>query len=300
MLGGINMTIKNVTIAGGGVLGSQIAFQTAFSGFNVTLYDINDAAIAHAKELLASYVPEYQAFYDDGDKATAVIERMSFNTDLAQAVADADLVIEAIPESVKIKADYYTQLSEVAPEKTIFATNSSTFLPSQFVEYVDRPEKFLAIHFANQIWKNNNAEIMGHAGTADEYLDELVAFAKDIRMVPFRLYKEQHGYILNSLLVPLLDAAQKLWVNGVADPHTIDKSWMIATGAPQGPFAILDVVGLNTPYNLSLAKAEDDEEQARIVKALKEMIDAGKTGAAAGEGFYTYPNPEFTQDDFLK
>jgi 3-hydroxybutyryl-CoA dehydrogenase len=141
---------------------------------------------------------------------------------------------------------------------------------------------------------------MGHAGTADEYLDELVAFAKDIRMVPFRLYKEQHGYILNSLLVPLLDAAQKLWVNGVADPHTIDKSWMIATGAPQGPFAILDVVGLNTPYNLSLAKAEDDEEQARIVKALKEMIDAGKTGAAAGEGFYTYPNPEFTQDDFLK
>lgn len=299
-IGGFYMSIKNVTIAGGGVLGSQIAFQTAFTGFNVTLYDINDEAIDHAKQLLASYVPEYEAFYDDGDKAASVIDHMSFSTSLAEAVADADLVIEAIPESVKIKVSYYQELSSVAPEKTIFATNSSTFVPSQFAEYVDRPEKFLAIHFANQIWKNNNAEIMGHPGTEGKYLDEVVQFAKDIRMVPFRLYKEQHGYILNSLLVPLLDAAQKLWVNGVADPETIDKSWMIATGAPQGPFAILDVVGLNTPYNLSLAQAETDAEAAEIAKALKAMIDAGKTGAASGEGFYKYPNPAFLDPNFLK
>ena len=294
------MTIKNVTVAGGGVLGSQIAFQAAFTGFKVTLYDINDGALDHAKQLLASYVPEFEDFYDDGDRADSVIDQMSFSTSLAEAVADADLVIEAIPESVKIKVDYYTELSKVAPAKTIFATNSSTFVPSQFAEYVDRPEKFLAIHFANQIWKNNNAEVMGHPGTEDKYLDEVVQFAKDIRMVPFRLYKEQHGYILNSLLVPLLDAAQKLWVNGVSDPETIDKSWMIATGAPQGPFAILDVVGLNTPYNLALAKADTDAQSAEIAKALKAMIDDGKTGAASGEGFYQYPNPAFAEPDFLK
>lgn len=141
---------------------------------------------------------------------------------------------------------------------------------------------------------------MGHSGTDGKYIDELVKFARDIRMVPFKLNKEQHGYILNSLLVPFLDAGQKLWANEISDPHTIDKAWMLATKAPMGPFAILDVVGLQTPYNLALSKSETDEEQAKIARLIKEMIDKGHTGLAAGKGFYEYPNPEYQQESFLK
>lgn len=121
-------------------------------------------------------------------------------------------------------------------------------------------------------------------------------------MMPFRLNKEQPGYILNSLLVPFLDAAMNLWANDVADPHTIDKNWMIATGAPRGPFGILDTVGMTTPYHLQLAKAARGVETAPAIaeKLKKEFIDTGKLGAATGEGFYTYPNPAYAQPAFLK
>lgn len=299
-IGGENMSIKNVTVAGGGILGGQIAFQSQFMGFNVTVYDVDDSALKHSKQLMTSYPDIYKNFYEDGAKADEVIEKIRFSSNLADAVQDADLVIEAIPENVNIKKDFYKQLSRVAPQKAIFASNSSTFVPSQFVDSVDRPEKFLALHFANQIWVNNNAEIMGHAGTDEKYIDELVKFARDIRMVPFKLNKEQPGYILNSLLVPFLDAGTKLWANGVSDPHTIDKAWMLATKAPMGPFALLDVVGLQTPYNLALSRSETDEEQAKIARLIKEMIDKGHTGLAAGKGFYEYPNPEYQQESFLK
>lgn len=294
------MSIKNITIAGAGVLGSQIAFQSQFFGFNVTIYGVSEESLNRSKKRLQVYPDIYKNFYHDENRANKVIGEIKFSSDLADAVSDADLVIESLPENVQIKKDFYLELSKLAPAKTIFASNSSTFIPSQFVDNVDRPEKFLALHFANQIWVNNNAEIMGHANTDKQYINELVQFAKDIRMVPFVVNKEQHGYILNSLLVPFLSAGQTLWANGVSDPHTIDKAWMIATKSPMGPFAMLDVVGLNTPYNLAISKSGDDAIQAKIASMLKEMIDDGKTGLSSGSGFYEYPNPKYTDPSFLK
>ncbi|MDR9853607.1 3-hydroxyacyl-CoA dehydrogenase [Paenibacillus sp. VCA1] len=298
------MNYRNITVAGSGVLGSQIAYQTAFKGFQVTVYDINDEALERAKERIMQLKPHYQA--DLGatqEEVDSAYNRMSFNSDLSQAVADADLVIEAIPEVVQIKTDFYANLGKAAPEKTVFATNSSTLLPSQFAEATGRPEKFLALHFANEIWKNNTAEIMKHPGTDMNVFQDVIEFAKAIGMVALPLHKEQPGYILNSLLVPLLDAAQRLLVKEVADVETIDKTWMVATGAPMGPFAILDVVGINTAYHIGHAKAEatGDEEFKKIADLLKtEYIDKGKLGRATGEGFYKYPNPSFLKPDFLK
>lgn len=297
------MNIKNVTVAGGGVLGSQIAFQTAFSGFPVNLYDISDEALEKTKEKMHAWQKAYKKDLGATDEQVEkAYNNLSFYTDLAEAVKGADLVIEAVPEVVNIKTDFYKKLAEVADEKTIFASNSSTMLPSQFAKTSGRPEKFLNLHFANEIWKHNTAEIMKHEGTSQEVFEEIIEFAKAIGMVPLPLYKEQPGYILNSLLVPFLDAAQKLVVNGIADPHTVDKTWMIATGAPQGPFAILDVVGINTPYNLSLAKAKaGDKEAEKIAEYLKkEFLDKGRMGLQNGKGFYDYPNPKFLDPDFLK
>ena len=154
-----------------------------------------------------------------------------------------------------------------------------------------RPEKFLALHFANRIWRNNTAEVMGHPGTDAAAYNAVVQFAADLGMVPLQLHKEQPGYILNSMLVPFLNAAEALYATGVADPETIDKTWMLGTGAPLGPFRILDIVGLTTAYNIVVLDPrtkDPDSVPAKIAAALKERIDAGKTGVDAGEGFYRY------------
>ncbi|MRX71240.1 3-hydroxyacyl-CoA dehydrogenase [Bacillus lacus] len=298
------MNYKNITVAGSGVLGSQIAFQTAYKGFQVSVYDINEEAVSRAKDRIQNLKSYYQRDLGATDEElSAAFDRVSFFTDLSEAVADADLVIEAVPEIVKIKTEFYEKLGKAAPEKTIFATNSSTLLPSQFAEATGRPEKFLALHFANQIWTNNTAEVMKHPGTDMNVFNDLMEFAKAIGMVALPLHKEQPGYILNSLLVPFLSAGQMLLVNEISDPKTIDKTWMIATGSPKGPFATLDIIGITTAYNIASARAEatGDEQHSKLASLLKtEYIDKGKLGRETGEGFYTYPNPEYEQEDFLK
>ncbi len=295
------MKYKKITIAGSGVLGSQIAFQTAFHGFDVSVYDINDEAIVAAKERMGKLKSIYGQFFSDLARAEKAFESLKYYSELQEAVQDADLVIEAVPERIEIKQSFYKGLAQVAPEKTVFASNSSTLLPSQFAEFTGRPEKFLALHFANSIWKNNTAEIMGHPGTDEQYVEEVTAFSRAIGMIPFVLKKEQPGYILNSLLVPFLSAAMELWVKDIADPHSIDKNWMLSTGAPVGPFGIYDIVGMETPYNLNLMRAKEDPAAQFVADKIKrEMIDQGKMGISTGKGFYDYPNPAYQHPDFIK
>ncbi|MFC3902219.1 3-hydroxybutyryl-CoA dehydrogenase [Acinetobacter marinus] len=298
------MNFKQIMVAGSGVLGYQIAFQTAFHGFKVTVYDVNDQVLDKAKakfhELSTCYQQDMQASQAQLD---ATFANLSYQSDLALAVQDADLVIEAVPEDPSIKRDFYEKLAKVAPEKTIFATNTSTLLPSQFAEFTGRPEKFLALHFANRIWKNNTAEIMGHQSTDAQVYADVVEFAKAIGMLALPLHKEQPGFIINTLLVPFLVSALELWVNDVADPETIDKTWMKGLGNPMGPFAIIDMVGITTAHNVAKLQAEATQSPVmqRIVDKLKtEMIDQGNLGTPTGKGFYSYPNPAFEQADFLK
>lgn len=298
------MTIENVCVAGSGVLGFQIAFQTAFKGYKVSLYDINEKAIENAKKKWDDLANIYQNTLGVSaaslDKAK---HNMSYYTDLAEATKNADLVIEAVPEDPKIKMAFYNQLSSVAPEKTIFASNSSTLLPSKLANATKRPKKFLALHFANEIWIHNTAEVMGSEQTDPEVFDLVVSFAESIGMVALSLKKEQPGYILNSLLVPFLEAATNLVVNDVTDYSTVDKTWMIATGAPMGPFAILDIVGITTVYNINKIKADSlkDPMAIKTIAYLKsEFIDKNKLGVSTNQGFYSYPNPAYKDKDFLK
>ena len=293
------MNYQHVTIIGSGVLGSQIAFQCAFFGFKVSVYGRNEASIEKTKERLNKLVSVYGEFFKDSERAKLAYEGFIFETDLAKAVKDADLIIESVPETIEAKQEIYTKLANVAPEITVFATNSSTLLPSQFAEFTGRPSKFLALHFANSIWEKNMTEVMAHAGTDPKYVGEVTEFARAIGMIPFVLNKEQPGYILNTLLVPFLTSALSLWAKDVADPETIDKNWMLSTGAPVGPFGILDIVGMETPYHLMQGQ-NDPGAQALAHKIKHEMIDQGKMGIATGKGFYQYPNPEYKHPDFLK
>lgn len=308
--------MKKVVIAGGGVLGSQIAFQAAYCGFDVTIWLRSQGSIGRTQPKIDGLRKTYteaiglmessseaanwcrgiaDADGFDAKKCLEQVEKaysgLKLELDMAKAAADADFIIESVAENVKDKIAFYEALAPLMPEKTILCTNSSTLLPSTFAKYTGRPDKYLSLHFANAIWKNNTAEVMGHPGTDPEIYKQTVAFADEINMIPLQLHKEQPGYILNSMLVPFLSAAQALLATGVADFETIDKTWELATGAPAGPFKILDIVGLETAYNINQMKPDAQTEGTvsnLIGKLLKEKIDRGETGVNNGIGFYDY------------
>lgn len=311
------MEIKNVVVAGGGVLGSQIALQSAYKGFKVKMWLRREDSIGRAKPKLERLHTIYKqtleamktdpsaycrGLADSPDVPASTIDELIarvdtaydslvLTTDLHEAFEDADLVIEAIAEIIDEKDAFYSAIKDILPAQTILCTNSSTLLPSAMEGFTGRPDKFLALHFANNIWKNNTAEVMGTSQTSAESYKAVVEFARAIGMIPLELKKEQPGYLLNSMLVPFLNSAEALLANGVADVETIDKAWTLGTGAPLGPFRILDIVGLTTAYNIvaaSPAAKDPDSTAARIAAILKQHIDEGKTGINAGEGFYKY------------
>jgi 3-hydroxybutyryl-CoA dehydrogenase len=293
------MTYQKVTIVGGGTLGSQIAFMAAYHSQDVTIWGRSDSSIDKVKARIARWEDGVRRDLHATEANIANAEaHLHYETDLKAALHGADLVIEALPEVPATKTDFYEQFAQLADPDTVVATNSSTLLPSAFADATGRPEKFLAYHFANEIWSHNTAEIMSHPKTDPDLPATFETFSREIGMVPILVKKEHPAYVLNSLLVPLLDAGSQLWADDVADFETIDKTWMLATGAPAGPFGIMDTVGLNTVYAINVMNPEPMHQT--IAKKIKTMIDAGHIGVESGEGFYKYPNPDYLQPDFLK
>lgn len=308
------MAIEKVVVAGGGVLGSQIAFQTAYCGFDVTIWLRSEGSIGRTQpkidSVYKSYIEAIEGMADgsgawcagiadsnapfDKEACLAKVEQayknLKLELDMAKAVSDADLVIESMSEDPKAKIDVYQKLAPLLPEKTLLASNSSTLLPSQFAKFTGRPEKYGSLHFANSIWKNNTAEVMGHDGTSKETFEKLMEFANQIRMIALPVRKEKSGYLLNSMLVPFLLSGLDLWASGVSDPKSIDIAWEHGTGAPKGPFRIIDTVGLPTAYNIVLQfqsvpgllnplfkKMMLPYNYKTMAKLLKEMIDKGES-----------------------
>ena len=318
------MTYKKVVVAGGGVLGSQIAFQSAYCGFDVTIWLRSESSIGRTQpkidKLKDTYLAAIEAMSQDTKawcagiadsdhfdkdaciaKTLAAYENLKLELDLTKACENADLVIESMTENVQDKITFYEKLAPVLPEKTVIATNSSTLLPSQFAKYTGRPNKYLSLHFANSIWKNNTAEIMAQNQTEQKYFDEVMEFGNQIRMISLPVKKEKNGYLLNSMLVPFLLSGLDLYVSGVSDPQSIDIAWTRGTGAPKGPFQIFDTVGLTTAYNIVmqyqkvpglfsplLKKMMMPYNFKKMAEVLKKYIDEGKLGMSSGEGFYKY------------
>lgn len=322
------MSYKKVVVAGGGVLGSQIAFQAAYCGFDVTIWLRSEGSKTRTQPKLdalkANYIEDIEKMAADLNKeggfwARGLADKETFNKeeclkkteeaykgiklecDLAKAVEDADLVIESMAEIVKEKEVFYKNLAAVLPEKTVIVTNSSTLLPSQFAKSTGRGNKYLSLHFANHIWRQNVAEVMCQGQTEDRYFKEIIDFANEIRMIALPVLKEKNGYLLNSLLVPFLMCGMDLVANGVSDPESVDKAWVLGTGSPRGPFQIIDVVGLTTAYNIATQYLKVPGLLSPIFKKmmyaynfkaicamLKKYIDEGKLGKSSGEGFYKY------------
>ena len=318
------MAYKKVVVDGGGVLGSQIAFQSAYCGFDVTIWLRSESSIGRTQpkidKLKDTYLAAIEAMSQDTKawcagiadsdhfdkdaciaKTLAAYENLKLELDLTKACENADLVIESMTENVQDKITFYEKLAPVLPEKTVIVTNSSTLLPSQFAKYTGRPNKYLSLHFANSIWKNNTAEIMAQNQTEQKYFDEVMEFGNQIRMISLPVKKEKNGYLLNSMLVPFLLSGLDLYVSGVSDPQSIDIAWTRGTGAPKGPFQIFDTVGLTTAYNIVmqyqkvpglfsplLKKMMMPYNFKKMAEVLKKYIDEGKLGMSSGEGFYKY------------
>lgn len=293
------MPIKNLTVAGAGTLGSQIAFQTALCGFPVNIWNPHPD---RAKKRLAALKPLYQrdVHLTDQQYKTALANIKMITNDWERPFKNADYIIEAVPEKLAVKEDFYQHLDKHISDQTIVASNSSTFMPSQLVKYVKNPSHFLHMHFANHIWQFNTAEIEGTPHTDPAVIEEVVKFARAIGMMPVVLKKENPGYLMNAMLIPLLSSALYLWASGVADFETIDKDWMNSSGAPMGPFMILDMVGLRTVHAINAARAKTNPASKLIADKLAGMIAAGHTGQLAGQGFYKYPHPDFEDPNFLK
>ena len=317
------MEYKNIAIIGGGVLGSQIAFQSAYCGYNTTILIRKEDNRTRVKksleklkkiyvETLTEMTPKHNWARGLGDpknfnreksieQATKTLEKIKIETDQKKALEEADLVIESITENIEIKRNLYEQIAHILPEKTVIVTNSSTLLPSKMAEYTKRPNKFLSMHFANSIWKNNIVEVMGHEKTEQKYFDEIIEFGKSIKMIPLPVTKEKSGYLLNSMLVPFLLSAFDLYANGISDPESIDQAWTLGTGAPKGPFQIMDTVGLETVKNIVeqyqkvpgiinplLKKMMLPYNYKGMLKIVNQYISEGKLGKNSGEGFYKY------------
>lgn len=316
---------KKIVVAGGGVLGSQIAYQAAYCGFDVTIWLRSEGSIGRCQpkldNLKKTYIEALNLMADpvkgeanwcpglaevgkfDLDECLKKVENINvkLELDMAKAVKDADLVIESMAENTDDKIKFYTTLAPLLDEKTVVVTNSSTLLPSAFAKYTGRPDKYLSMHFANSIWKNNVAEIMVQDKTDKKYFDMICEFANEIRMLALPVLKEKSGYLLNSMLVPFLLSGLDLYANGISDPESIDLAWTKGTGAPKGPFKIFDTVGLTTALNIvdqyqkvpglfkpMLSKMMMPYNFKGMKAILEKYIAEGKLGMSSGEGFYKY------------
>ena len=317
------MDYKKIVIIGGGVLGTQISFQCAYSGYETTILirkEDNKQKIRRSLEKLKkTYIETLTEMTPKHGWARGLANEKSFNrekcieiaentmekihivTDQKEALEDTDLVIESITENIEIKRNLYEQIANLLPEKTVIVTNSSTLLPSKLADSTGRPNKFLSMHFANSIWKNNIVEIMGHDRTEEKYFNEIIEFGESIKMIPLPVTKEKSGYLLNSMLVPFLMSALDLYANGISDPESIDKAWTLGTGAPKGPFQIMDTVGLETVKNIVeqyqkvptiinplLKKMMLPYNYRGMLKIVNKYIEEGKLGKSSGEGFFKY------------
>lgn len=290
--------IQRVLIVGAGTMGRQIALQCAMHGYQVALYDIVPEILRDAQKQIAFFAREMTARGRlTESEAAAALARISATADPATAAQGADLLSESVPERPKLKGQVLGQFNQLCPEHTIFTTNTSDLVPSQFAAATGRPDRFCAFHFHQPVWSSNVVDIMPHPGTAAGIVPLLHDFARRIDQIPIFVKREHHAYVFNTMLNALLGSAMELAAGDVATIEDIDRAWMGVTKMPIGPFGVLDLVGIDLAYEI--ATRQTDQQAKRIIDLLREKVDQGHLGRKSGAGFYNYPDPAFEQPEFV-
>ncbi len=294
--------IKNVTIIGAGILGAQIAVQAVCFDFNVTVYDNAEGAFERS-------VGQFEALISTRKKGPVVpiekwndgISKVNTVSVMADALKNADLVIEAVPENLELKRKVFQQMDELAPPRAILATNSSTIPVSRIEDATGRPEKCLNLHFYTPVTGLNMVDIMGGSQTTPETMAAGKRWLSAIGCVPLTVKKEIYGFCFNRVWRSVKRQVLYMWADGFVDYKDLDRAWMLAYGLPVGPFGQMDINVLDITYQVEMSYYhESGEARDRPPEALKDMVDRGDLGVKSGKGFYTYPNPKFAHPDFLK
>jgi len=282
------MNIERVAVLGGGLMGSGIAEVSAAHGFPVAVREIDDEALAGARSRVdVSLQRAVRAGKLDDDGAAAILERIQFTTDL-QDLADADLVIEAVPENVELKTQVLRAVADVISDETLIASNTSSIPIAQLAAPIQDPSRVLGLHFFSPVPVMGLVEVVVALDTSDEARVAAEDFVARIGKTPIQT-KDRSGFIVNMLLVPYLMAAVRMYEDGFATAEDIDEGMRLGCGHPMGPLTLCDFIGLDVLYAVCDSLYEEFKRPEYAPPPLmKRMILAGKHGRKTGQGFYEY------------
>ncbi len=282
--------IKHVAVIGSGAMGAHIGMVCALAGYRVTIVDVSAEALDRATVALGAFT---QRSVEKGKLTPAerdsAFGRLSFASELAPSVADADLVIEAIVEKLDVKRDLFADLDAHCPPHAILASNSSSFMPSQLADATARPDRVVNLHFFNPALIMRCVEVVRGPATSDETLAAAVAFVARIGKEAVVLKKEIPGFVANRILNAVRDEAIALLEGGVAEIADIDRACRTALGYPMGPFELMDLTGLDIGYYVKKARFELTGDPRDLPqRSLAERVESGHLGRKTGEGWYRY------------
>jgi 3-hydroxybutyryl-CoA dehydrogenase len=282
------MGFQKVGVLGSGIMGSGIAEVAAATGATVIVRSRNQtSADAMLVTLAQSLTKQVEKGKRTSDDARAILERVSATTHLSD-LAECDFIIESVIEDLEVKRSMFRELNEVAKEGAIIATNTSTLSVIELAMATSRPELVCGLHFFNPAPAMSLVEVVRPICASDETMAAVTEFVLACGKEPVNV-KDQAGFVVNALLFPYLNNAVRLLEQGVATKEGIDIAMKGGCGFPMGPFALLDLVGLDTSLAiLDALFAEFAEPNFSPRPLLRRMVSAGQLGRKSGSGFYDY------------
>lgn len=280
---------KTVTVIGSGTMGNGICHVFAQSGFTVHMMDINQDALDRARATITKNMDRQIAKGKlTEEEKNAALDRIKPFTDMAGAVNDADLVVEAATENIDLKTKIFVELDKHAPEKTILATNTSSISITRIASSTKRPEKVIGMHFMNPVPVMKLVEIINGYATDEQVTKDIYELSKFLGKVPC-VVNDYPGFVANRILMPMINEAIISLQEGVAGVEEIDTVMKLGMAHPMGPLQLADFIGLDTCLSiLNVLHTGIGNPKYAPATLLVNMVQAGRLGAKSGEGFYKY------------
>lgn len=281
--------MMRIAVLGAGQMGSGIAQVCAAAGYPVVLSDLDPAALERARATIATSLDRLlaKARITEHDKA-ATLERITTASG-AVALADADLVIEAVTENLDLKRAIFRELSASCRPDTILASNTSSISMTRLAAVVDHPGRVIGMHFMNPVPMMQLVEVISARQTSRQTRDTVEALARALGKVPVDV-RNSPGFIANRVLIPMINEAAFCLHEGLASAEEIDTVMKLGMAHPMGPLALADLIGIDTVLSIMQVLLDGFKDpKYRPCPLLVEMVDAGHLGRKSGQGFFTYP-----------